>query len=110
MATRAAHPGAGVARDVPADGVVDECRGVGAGFADFAIGHQAGFDEGLEAVADAEDEAVAVDEQVHDGVRHARAADDGCDKLGGAVRFVAGAESAGEHQDLRVADLLREGR
>jgi hypothetical protein len=79
------------------------------GLTDFPVGDEAGFDEGLEAVADAEDEAVAVLEQVHDGIGHARAADDGGDEFGGAVGFVAGAEAAGEHEDLGLADFSGEG-
>ena len=106
---RAGHAGVRVTRDVAADFVVDEGRRVGAGLTDLAVGDEAGFDECLEAVADAEDEAVTFFEQVHDGIRHARAADDGGDEFGGAVGFVAGAEATGEHEDLRLADFFREG-
>lgn len=102
-------PGGGVAGDVAADVVVDQGRGTGGGLADLAVGDEAGLDQGLEAVADAEHEAVAVLQQVHDGIGHPRVADDGGDEFRGAVGLVAGAEAAGEHQDLRLADLPREG-
>ena len=91
-----------------ADRVVDEGGRVGRGLADFAVGDEAGFDQCLEAVADAEDESVAMMDQVHDCFGDFRAADDGSDEFCRAIGFVAGAESAGEHEDLALADFCGE--
>ena len=87
------------------NGVVNQGRRIGGRSADFAVGNEAGFDEGLEAVADAENQAIPVLKEIHDGVGHTRAADNGGDEFRGAIGFVASAEAAGKHQDLRAADL-----
>ena len=47
---------------------MSEGRGAGLWITDFAVGDEAGFDEGLEAVADSEDEAIAIFEEVHHSV------------------------------------------
>ena len=70
---------------------------------------QAGFDEGLEAVADAEDEAVAVFLEIGDRVAHARVAENGRDEFRGSIGFVAGREAAGDEEDLGFRDLVGEG-
>ena len=53
-------PGLDVLGDVAGDVVVDEGGGFGIRIDDATVSSEAGFDEGLEAVADAEDEAVTV--------------------------------------------------
>ena len=91
-----------------ADVVVGERRLAGSGFADFSVGDEAGFDEGLEAIADSEDEAIAVLEKVHDGVGDAGTTQDGGDEFSGACGFVSGAESTRDGDDLRLGNLLSE--
>ena len=73
--------GGGVAGDVAADVVVGECRCAGLGVTDFAVGNESGFDEGLKAIADAENEAVAVLEKVHHSVGHDGAPENGGDEF-----------------------------
>lgn len=91
---------------VAADGVEGQ-RGCILGLgADLAVGNQAELDQGLEAIADAEHEAVALLEQLHDGVGNLRVAKDAGDELGAAFGLVAGAEAAGEHDNLAAADGL----
>ena len=117
---------ADVSGDVAGDVVVDE-RGPCRGIVDFGmrildgisghrfvmhdppVGQEAGFDEGLEAVADTEKEAAAVFEEVGDGVRDPGVAEDGGDEFGGAVGFVSRGEAAGDEQDLGLTDAIREG-
>ena len=72
--------------------------------ADLAVGHKAELDERLEAVADAEHQAVALAEQFMDGVLDARAAQEGGDELARAVRLVAAREAARDNDHLRAAD------
>ena len=104
-------------REVGGDNRIDGCRGVAADGVerqrriiggklrlDLAVGDEAELDEGLEAVADADGEAVAFVEELLDGFRDARVAERGGDELAGAVRFVAGGETAREGDDLRVVD------
>ncbi len=69
---------------------------------DLAERHQAQLDEGLEAVADAQHEAVPVLEQVVGGVGHLRVAEEGSDELAGAVGLVAAGEAAGQEDDLAL--------
>ena len=70
-----------------------------------AVRQQAAFDKRLEAVADAEDEAVAF-EQRHHGVGDARVGEQVRHVFAGAVRFVAGAEAAREHEDLARGEVV----
>lgn len=92
--------GGDVGGDVACDGVVGEGH---------VFAEEAGFDEGLEAVADAEDEALAVLVEVGDGIGDLGVAQDGGDEFGGAIGFVAGAEATGEHENLRLGDGGGEG-
>ena len=101
--------GMGVTRNVSGDAVVEERRGGGVDVTDLTIRDEAGLDEGLEAVADAEREAVAVLEQLHDGITHNGRLDDRCDELAGTIGLVAGGEAAGDHEDLRTGDGVGEG-
>ena len=91
-----------------ADVVVGECRLAGSRFADFTVGDEASFDESLEAIADSEDESIAVLEKVHDGIGDAGATQDGGDKFSGACWFISGAESTWDSEDLRLGNLLSE--
>ena len=101
--------GMGVTRDVTGDAIVEERRSRSVDVTDLTIRDEAGLDEGLEAIADAEREAVAVLEQLHDGITHDGGLDDGGDELAGAIRFVTGGEAAGDHEDLRAGDGVGEG-
>lgn len=100
--------GADVLGDVAGDVVVDEGGGVCGGFDDFAVGGEAGFDECLEAVADAEDEAVAVFQEVGNGIRNPRVAEDGGDEFRGAVWLVSGGEATRDEKDVGGGDVLGE--
>ena len=102
------NDGGGDARDVAADAVVRQ-RGVARHrCGDFTARQEAAFDERLEAVADAEDEAVACEEG-GDGVGDARVGEHVCHVFAGAVRFVACAEAAGEDEDLAVGEVVGKG-
>ena len=96
--------GMGVTRDVAGDAVVEQRRGGSIDVTDLTIRDEAGLDERLEAVADAEREAVAVLEQLHDSVADDGRLDDGGDELAGTIRFVTGGEAAWDHEDLRAGD------
>ena len=102
------NDGGGDARDVATDAVVGEGRVARRGRGDFAVWQETAFDERLEAVADAKDEAVAR-EQVGDGVGNARVGEDVCHVFAGTVRFVARAEAAGKDEDLAVLDVVGKG-
>ena len=67
---------------------------------DLAVGHQSQLDQGLEAVADAQHQAVPVFEQVVDRVGEPGIAEEGADELGGAVGLVAAGEAAGQDDHL----------
>ena len=100
------HAGAHQTALVAADGVERQRRAFGGHRHDVAVRHQAKLDERLEAVADAEHQAVAVVQQVAHGLGHGRGAEERGDELGGAVRFVAAGEAARDHDDLALLDLL----
>ena len=91
---------------VAADGVEGQGRVIGRDGADIAVGHQTQLDQGLEAVADAQHQTVAVLQQVADRLGDRRAAEEGGDELGAAVRLVAAGETAGQHHDLALANGL----
>ena len=91
---------------VAADGVEGQRRaGVGHRH-DVAVRHQTQLDERLEAVADAEHQAVAVLQQVTHGLGDGRRAEERGDELGGTVRLVAAGEAARNHHDLALVDLI----
>ena len=92
-----------------ADPVEGQC---GAGLVhvhDLTEGDKAQFNEGLEAVADAQHQAVPVFEQVVDRVFDPRVAEEGGDELAGAIGFVAAGEAAGDGDDLGLVDQLLKG-
>ena len=71
---------------------------------EFAVRDEAELDERLETVANAEDEAVSIRQKIAERVFQERMAEEGGDEFAAAVRFVAGREAAGEHDDLRFFD------
>ena len=95
-----------VAGNVAANAVVKQRRAVRRDVANFSEGYEAEFDECLKAVADTEREAVAVFQQIHRGVAHGGVTKSGGDEFAGAVGFVARAETAGNHENLRGANRL----
>ena len=106
------HPGGDVPALMAAD-VVEGQGGTGLLHGpDLAVGRQAQLDQGLEAVADAQHQAVAVFEQVVDSVGKPGVAEEGADELGRAVGLVAAGEAAGQHHELGRPDggLQRLGR
>ena len=91
-----------------ADVVEGEGGAVGIHRTDVAEGHQAQLHQGLEAVADAEHEAVARLQKVAHRLGHFGRAEKRRDELRGAVGLVAAGEAAGNHDDLRCADEARQ--
>lgn len=91
-----------------ADVIIGEGRRAVLGLADFAVGDEAGFDEGLEAVTDSEDEAVAIFEEIHHGIGDARRAEDGGDKFSGAGGFITSAEASRDGENLGLGNFFRE--
>ena len=60
----------------------------------------------MEAVANAQHQAIAVLQQITDGFLNARIAEHGSNKLATAIRLVTSAKAAGNHHDLRIIDIL----
>ena len=89
---------------VATDGVERQRGRIGRGVDDVAVGHQAELDQGLEAVADAQHQAIAGLEQVADCLGDLGSAEERRDELGRAVGRVAAREAAGDHDDLACAD------
>ena len=98
------HARAHQAALVTADGVESQ-RGAGLVHgADVSVGHQAELDERLEAVADAQHEAVAGLQQVTNGLGDLGRAEECGDELGRAVGLVSAREAARQHDDLALPD------
>ena len=87
-----------------ADGI--ECQGgrILGLRADLAVWNKPELHQGLEAIADAEHQAVAFVEHIHYSIGDARVAEYAGDELGAAFGLVAGAEAAGNHDDLAIVD------
>ena len=62
--------------------------------------------EGLEAVADAQHQAIALLQQTAHRLGDFRVAEEGGNELCAAVRLVAAGEAAGQHHDLALANGL----
>ena len=82
-----------------------ERRGIFVKFANFAVRKQAEFNQRLEAVANAQNQSVAL-QKFHDFFGKARIAKRRGDKFSGTVRLVAAAEAAGQHDNLRGANFF----
>ena len=91
-----------------ADGVERERGALVVHGADVAVRHQAQLHERLEAVADAQHQAVAVEQQVAHGLGDLGGAEEGRDELRRTVGLVAAGEAAGQHDDLAVLDGLHQ--
>ena len=91
---------------VAADSVVCERRAAAVRLHDAAEGHEAELYKRLEAVADAQREAVALVKQLVDGVGELFAAEEGVDEFAAPVRLVAAGEAAGYDQHLAAAQGL----
>ena len=94
-----------VLRDVTRNVVVNECRGFHICGDDFAVSGKSGFDQGLEAVANAENESVAVFEEIGNRIGDAGIAQDGCNEFRRTIGFVTGGEAAWDEKDLCGFDL-----
>ena len=95
--------GEGVFGLMAADGVEGQGAVVFGWVDDLAVWQEPKFHQGLEAVADAEHEAVVNGEQAFDGFFEAFVAEEGRNVLAGAVWFVPEGEAAWQHEHLRVA-------
>ncbi len=89
-----------------ADGVKRERRAAPVHRADVTVGEKSQLHEGLEAVADAQDEAVVLVEKDVDSFGDLWRTEERCDELCGAIRFVASRKSSGNHEDLAGANLF----
>ena len=98
------HPGIGHPRNVATYPVKGEGRAVLRQRTNLSVRQQTQFDQRLESVADAEHQPVPFIEQLHDCFGQTRAMEQGRNELAGAVRFVAGAEPARQHQYLAATD------
>ena len=109
---RALHRGyasGGVAALVAADEVEGQRRVVaGHLVTDFAVGNQTQLNERLEAVADAEHQAVALVQQLVNAVLDACITQEGRNELTGTVRLVTAGEAARQDNHLRLADRVLE--
>ncbi len=103
------HPGGDVPALVAADQVIGQGGAAVVHGPDLPVGHQPQLDEGLEAVADAQHQAVPVLKQVVDRVGQPGVAEEGGDELAGAVGLVAAGEAAGQDHHLAAADGLLQG-
>ena len=74
--------------------------------ANLAIGHQTQLDQSLEAVANAQHQAVAILQQIADSSLDARIAEHSSNELATAVRLVASTEATGNHHDLGIVDIF----
>lgn len=90
--------------EVASDGVEGKGRRM-AGEFEFT-GNKAQFDEGLEAVADAQGQTVSFVEKLIHGFLQHFVAENCRNEFAAAVRLVAGGETAGEHDDLGMADAF----
>ena len=100
------HAGGDVLGLVAADQVEGQGRAAVVHVSDLAIGHQTQLDQRLEAVADAQHQAVAVFQQVMHRVLDAGIAEEGGDELAGALGLVAAGEAAGQNDHLGALDGL----
>ena len=89
---------------MPADRVVRKRRRLPIERHDLAIGQETELDERLEAVADAEDQSLALLQKFHDRLSDARISERRRDELARAVRLVAARETARQHEDLSLID------
>ena len=93
----------GKLRLMAADGVVGQRRAFSGQRNDLSERNKTKLDERLESVADTYHQTVAGIEHFLNGVLDLRVAEERVDELCGALRLVAAAESAGDHDDLRLA-------
>ena len=101
-------PRGDVTGDVTPDFIEGEGGSVRLGVADFPEGNEPGLDKGLEAVADAENQAVTPRKEVHHGVAHNGVSQHRCDEFSRSVRFVTCAETTWDEEDLCSANGRRE--
>lgn len=99
------HPRGDHAGDMAVNVVAEEGRRVLGDLTQTAVREKAGLHEGLEAVADAEDEAATV-EKVMDGLRDLGIVQNIGDKLAASIRLVTGREAAAEGEDLALGYVL----
>ena len=87
------------------DVVAEQRRRILGHHAQAAVRQQAGFDERLETVADAEDQPAAVEQRM-DFIVYILIVKYVDDKLGAAVGFVARREAAAQYEDMGAADMF----
>ena len=92
-------------RDVTVDVVTEKRRAVLCHLAEASVREEARLHEGLESVADAEDEAAAIDESMN-SLRNILVVQDIGNELAASVRLISCRESAAEHEDMTLVDIL----
>ena len=85
------------------DVVAEEGGGLACDLSELPERQQSGFDQGLEAVAYSQDQAVPFAETPY-RCRYGGVAQDVCDELPAPVRFIACREASGEHEYLAGID------
>ena len=96
--------GAGNLGDVAVDVVAEQCRRVLGDAAEMSVRKKAGLDEGLESVADSENEATSGNE-AFDCLCYILIVQYIGNELAASVRFVTGRESAAECQDVAFFNI-----
>ena len=92
-------------RDMAVDIVTEECRAVLCHLTETAVWKKTRLHKSLESVADAENKTTTVDKRV-DSIRYILVVQHVGNKLTASVRFVSRRESAAEHQDMTLVDIL----
>ena len=92
-------------RDVAVDVVAEKRRAVLCHLAEAAVRKEARLHEGLESVADTEDKAAAINESM-DSLCYIPVVQDIGNELAASVRLISCRESAAEHEDMTLVDIL----
>ena len=92
-------------RNMAVDIVSEEGRAVLCHLTEASVRKKSRLHEGLESVAYAENEASAVDQSM-DRIRYLLVIQHIRNELAASVRFVTGRESAAEHKDMALVDIL----
>ena len=94
-------------RDMTADRIIRKCRRVLILPCDLAVRNKPELDQCLEAVADTQSQTIPLVQKLFNSLTDLRIPESRRKELRGAVRLVAGRESAREHDDLCLFDLLQ---
>ena len=96
-------------RDMAADGVEGQRRGVWRQLCYLAVRQKTELHECLKTVADADDKTVSHLDEAHELFGNLGVAKHRRDELAGAVRLVAAREAARQHENLGILNAARKG-